>query len=306
MVNLVGAALGVLVLTAEAVGVARSLATLHGYTVDPNRDLVALGGANLLAGLSSGFVQSGGASQTAAAEGAGGKTQLATLTAGALVLLTGAFLTPLFEDLPQATLAAIVIVAVAGFLRADELARFRRIRVSALVFALLALIGVLTLGVLQGLVVTAGLTLVYVIRRFSRPAIGPLARDPATGAWGHAENHPSWELPADAVVVRSDGPLFYANAVSAKERIRVIAGDSKRVVVDLSNSPDLDVETLDAIGELAHAVPELWLAGPRMRALELIGRAGLEDIVRLAPTIDAALATSPRQGDSGSPPQPRR
>ena len=306
VVNLVGAALGVLVLTAEAVGVARSLATLHGYTVDPNRDLVALGGANLLAGLSSGFVQSGGASQTAAAEGAGGKTQLATLTAGALVLLTGAFLTPLFEDLPQATLAAIVIVAVAGFLRADELARFRRIRISALAFALLALIGVLTLGVLQGLVVTAGLTLVYVIRRFSRPAIGPLARDPATGAWGYAENHPSWEPPADAVVVRSDGPLFYANAVSAKERIRVIAGDTKRVVVDLSNSPDLDVETLDAIGELADAVPELWLAGPRMRALEVIGRAGLEDRVQLAPTIDAALATSPRPGDSGSPPQPRR
>ena len=78
-----------------------------------------------------------------------------------LVLLTGAFLTSLFESLPEATLAAIVIVAVAGFLRADELARFARIRTSAVVFSGLALLGVLGLGVLQGLVVTAVLTLAW-------------------------------------------------------------------------------------------------------------------------------------------------
>ena len=92
----------------------------------------------------------GGASQTAAAEGAGGRTQLATLIAGVLVLLTGAFLTALFEPLPEATLAAIVIVAVAGFLRVDELARFARLRVGAVVWAGLALAGVLVLGVLEG------------------------------------------------------------------------------------------------------------------------------------------------------------
>ena len=117
VVSLIAPAIGVLIVSAEAVGVARALATEHGYRVDANRDLVGLGAANLLAGLSSGFVQSGGASQTAAADGAGGRSQFAALSAAGLILLTGAFLAPLFEDLPQATLAAIVVVAVAGFFR---------------------------------------------------------------------------------------------------------------------------------------------------------------------------------------------
>ena len=104
LVNLLPAAFGVMVLTAEAVGVGRALASKDGYQIDPSRELVAIGGSNALAGLSSGFVQSGGASQTMAAENAGGKTPLTALLAGVLVLLTGAFLSPLFRDLPQATL----------------------------------------------------------------------------------------------------------------------------------------------------------------------------------------------------------
>ena len=117
----------------------------------------------MLAGFSSGFVQSGGASQTAAADGAGGRSQLASLFAAGLLLLTGAFLAPLFADLPQATLAAIVIVAVAGFFDVAEIRRYAHVRRSAVFFAGLALAGVLALGVLQGLIVAAGLALVYVI-----------------------------------------------------------------------------------------------------------------------------------------------
>src|SRR4029077_6530686 len=96
----------------------------EGYRVDVNRDLVALGAANAAAGLTSGFVQSGGASQTMAAEESGGRTQLTSVVAAGLIVLTGAFLAFLFEDLPQATLAAIVIVAISGFWRVDELRRF--------------------------------------------------------------------------------------------------------------------------------------------------------------------------------------
>jgi high affinity sulfate transporter 1 len=289
LVDLIAPALGILVLSAEGLGVARSLATAHGYQVDPNRDLMALGASNLVAGLSSGFVQSGGASQTAAAEGAGGRTQLATLLAGVLVLLTGAFLAPLFEHLPQATLAAIVIVAVTGFLRADELARFARIRTSAIVFAGLALLGVLTLGVLQGLVVTAGLTLVDIIRRFSRPGVARLARDPVSGAWGAADRHPEWELPDGVVVVRYEGPLFYPNAVYAKDATLALGAGAPRIVLDLSSSADLDVAGLDALGELAAAVPELWVAAPHVLVRKRIRAAGLEDRMHLAPTIDAAI-----------------
>ena len=289
LVDLIAPALGVLVLTAEAIGVSRSLATLHGYKVDANRDLAALGASNLVAGLGSGFVQSGGASQTAAAEGAGGRSQLATLIAGVLVLLTGAFLTSLFEPLPEATLAAIVIVAVAGFLRVDELARFARIRTSAVVFAGLALAGVLALGVLQGLVITAVLTLIWVIRRLAEPDLHPLARDPASGAWGRIDRHPDWIAPEGVHVLRNDGPLFYANAVGVKDRILAQAG-SDPVVLDLSASGDLDVGALDMIGELAGALPgRLWLTGVRTPEVELLARAGLAGRVHVEPRIDAAL-----------------
>ena len=123
---------GVLLVSTEAVGVGRAMATEHGYRVDPNRDLVAMGAGNLLAGLSSGFVQSGGASQTAAADRAGGQSQLSCVIAAVLVIASGIFLAPLFEDLPQAALGAIVVVSIAGFYKVAELRRFAHLRHGAI------------------------------------------------------------------------------------------------------------------------------------------------------------------------------
>ncbi len=296
LVNLIAPAIGVLVVSAEAVGVARSLATEHGYRVDANRDLVGLGAANLLAGLSSGFVQSGGASQTAAADGAGGRTQLAAVAAAGLILLTGAFLAPLFEDLPEATLAAIVVVAVAGFFRVAELRRFFRIRRSAVVWAGLALVGVLVLGVLQGLVVTAVLTLLYLIKRLSRPSVGALARDPSTGAWGRAERHPDWERPKGVLAVRSDGPLFYANTDAMKQRVLALVRAAEprpaTVVFDLAASTELDVQTADTLGELIDELEkdgiELRLANVRKPALEILDLSGVARRVHISASLDEA------------------
>ena len=297
-VALLAPALGVLIVSAEAVGVARGLAVNHGYQVDPNRDLRALGASNLLAGLSSGFVQSGGASQTAAADGAGGRTQLASIVSAGLILLTGAFLAPLFEDLPQATLGAIVIVAVSGFFDVAELRRFAHIRRTAIVTALLALAGVLALGVLQGLVVTAGLALVYVVQRISRPPVGVLARDPLSGAWGRADRHDSWLPPEGALVARSDGPLLYPNANAVKERVLALAAAAdprpRSVVLDLSTTTELDVQTADSIDELSDQLArdgiELRLAAVRAPAREVLDRAGVSERVPIAATIDEALA----------------
>lgn len=308
LLNLVGAALGVLLVSAEAIGVARSLATQDGYGVDANRDLVALGGSNLLAGLSQGFVQSGGASQTAAAQRAGGRSQLTSVVAAALVLLTGAFLAPLFKDLPQASLAAIVIVAISGFLNVAELRRFAGLRRSAVALSSIALVGVLALGVLQGLVVAAGLSLVYVVQRLSRPPISRLAQDPVRGGWGRVDRNPGWAVPEGAIVLGSEGPLLYANVVTVKERILalVAAADPTPpvVVLELSETPDLDVETLDTLGELADALraggSELRLAAVRRPAREMLRRGGLDRRVAVHERIAAALA-SPAGGDERSP-----
>lgn len=298
LADLLPAAFGVMIVSAEAIGVARSLAGGQGYRVETNRDLIALGGSNLLTGLSPGFVQSGGASQTMAAENAGGKTQLVSIVAAGLILLTGAFLAPLFEDLPQATLAAIVVVAISGFWRVNELRRFARLRTSAVVLALVALVGVLVLGVLPGLLVAAGLSLVVLIQRLSRPPVAALARDEATGAWGRADLHPDWERRPGIVAARVDGPLFYANAVAVKERLLdlVHAAEPRpgALVLDLAESPDLDVETLDMLAELADALAadgvELRLAAVRSRAVELLRRRGLVSRIPVEPTLDAAVS----------------
>jgi sulfate permease, SulP family len=297
-VNLIAPAIGVLVLSAEAIGVARGLAVKHGYQVDPNRDLVAMGAANVLCGLSSGFVQSGGASQTAAADGAGGRSQFASLFAAGLLLLTGAFLAPLFTDLPQATLAAIVIVAVAGFFDVAELRRYVVVRHSAVVFAVLALAGVLALGVLQGLVITAVLSLMYLVKRLSRPTVAALARDPRTGAWGHADRHDGWESPAGVLVVRCDGPLFYANANAVKDRVLALAaaGAERTVVLDLDATNDLDVQGADTLAELEQQLRQqgmqLRLARVRAPVRGILERAGVE--IPIDPTLTAAAEEASR------------
>ncbi|HEY7398046.1 MAG TPA: SulP family inorganic anion transporter [Gaiellaceae bacterium] len=298
LVDLLGAAFGVLILSAEAAGVSRAIAAADGYAVDVNRDLVALGGSNALAGLSGGFVQSGGASQTLAAENAGGKTQLTSVVTAVLVLVCGLFLTGLFKDLPEATLAAIVVFAISSFYRMGELRRFARLRTSAIVLSLTALVGVLVIGVLPGLLLAAGLSLVVLIQRLSRPQVGPLARDPESGAWGRADRRPDWVPPAGVLVVRSDGPLFYANANSVKDRflalVRALEVPPRALIVDLGESHDLDVETLDMLADLADTLDEegieLRLAAVRMRSLEMLRRRGLADRLRIETTIDGAIA----------------
>jgi sulfate permease, SulP family len=306
VVKMITPAFGVLILSAEAVGVARQLAIRHGYRIDANRDLMALGAGNLAAGLSSGFVQSGGASQTAAADGAGGRTQLASVVCAVLLLLTGAFLAPLFEHLPQATLAAIVLVAVAGFLDVAELRRFATIRRSAVVFAAIALAGVLVVGVLQGLVVAAGLSLLYVVQRLSRPAVGALGRDPAGGAWGWRDRHPGWASPPGVLVVRSDGPLLYANSDAVRERVLAEVAAAARkpdvVVLDLSASSGLDLQAVDALADLAGQLRArgvaLRLAEVRAPAAAVLRRAGVTPGVPVAATVGEAVAG----GEALSPP----
>jgi high affinity sulfate transporter 1 len=296
VVHLLAPAFGVILLSTEGLGVARSLATRDGYNIDANRELIAVGGSNALAGLSQGFVQAGGSSQTMAAQNVGGKSQLASVIAAALTLLTGAFLYPLFKNLPEATLGAIIIVAVSGLWRVDELRRYARIRQSALVFALIALFGVLAFNVLPGLIIAAGLSLVSVIQRLSRPQLRLLGRDPTTGAWERLESRQELAAEPGYLVARIAAPLFYANAVAVKEGLLAAARGAAPpvtvVVLDLSESSDLDVEAADVLSELhqtlANEHVELRLASVRERAHAILTRSGLAARIRIEPSLDEA------------------
>ena len=294
--DLIAPALGVLMLSAEAVGVSRALAPSTATASSPTATWWRWAPPTCSPGLSSGFVQSGGASQTAAAEGAGGRTQLTALVAAGLILLTGAFLGPLFRTCRRRRSAAIVIVAVPGFFDVAELRRFARVRRSAIVFAGLGAIGVLGLGVLQGLVVTAGLTLVYVVARLSRPSVAARAR-PRAAARGAGSTATRTGRPRGVLVVRSDGPLLYPNANAVKERVLALGRRRPRPPRWCSTSPRRPSSTsrprtrsASSADALARAGVVLRLATSARRRSTSSTAPGVAERVPVAATLDDALA----------------
>jgi sulfate permease, SulP family len=165
---------------AESATVAESMGTEHGYDVEPDRELRAVGIANILSGLFQGFITGGGASQTAANDRAGAQTQLVSLLVAGLTVVTTIALLPLFRDLPQAALGAVVISAVVGFLNLAAMGRVRRLRRDSFVIALVAMVAVLALGVLQGLILAVVVSVGVFLIRSSRPSSSVLGRVPGT------------------------------------------------------------------------------------------------------------------------------
>ena len=170
-------ALGVALLAyAESIAAARRFAATHGYEVDANRELVAVGSSNVAVGLAQGFPVDASMSRTSVADGAGQRTQLAGLLNAGLVVLTIALLMGFFADLPKATLAAVVIAAVLPLMRTGELRRLQRIDQVDFAFAAICLVGVLVLGVLDGIVVAVLASLVALVVRSFRPHTAVLGR----------------------------------------------------------------------------------------------------------------------------------
>ena len=168
--SLAFSSLGVaLVCYVESIAVAKAMADQRGYAVDANRELVALGVANLGAGLFQAFPVDGSFSRTASASDAGAQTQLSGVVAAVFVGLTLLFLTPLFKNLPAATLGAVVIVAVSGLFDLAGLRRAWQIRREDFVMGIIALVGVLALGVLEGLLIAVGVSLVALVYHATLP-----------------------------------------------------------------------------------------------------------------------------------------
>ena len=215
--TLASAALGLtLVAYAEHIGAASSFAAKHHQDVDPNQELIGLGMANLGAGLLQGFTVGGSLSKTAANDAVGGRTQVAGIAAAALVLLTMLVLTPLFHNLPEATLGAVVIFAVWGLMDVAALRRYWRLRRLDFVLALTALMGELVFDVLPGLLLAVVVSLILLIYRASRPHLAVLGKVPGQHAYASAEQHSEYTTVPGLLIVRVDAPLFFANDTTAR------------------------------------------------------------------------------------------
>jgi sulfate permease, SulP family len=239
-----------LVSLAESIGAARSLAIKRGYEIDANQELIALGAANIGAGVLQGFPADASLSRSAVGAGAGVRTRLSGLIVAALVIATMLFLTPLFDGLPQATLAAIIIAAVIGLIDISGFRRLWQIDQDDAQLAIVGFAAVVVLGVLPGIVIAVVASLLALIRRVYRPRIAVLGRaERETSAdedfrFRSIDRHPEYATIPGLVLFRFSNELFFANASFFRnETLRLVATadpPARTVLVDASAIVHLD------------------------------------------------------------------
>ena len=216
---LLAGAVGIaLVAFAEAVGPANEFAREHGGRIDPNRELIAIGASNTGAGLFTGFPIGSSLSKSAANDRAGAKTPMSLVTAAGATALVALFLTPLFEPLPEATLGAIVIVAVLGMMKVGKMQRLWQLRRADFWLAMIALVGVLVMPTLEALAIAVIVSLGMMVWRASEARLTFLGRPGGDLEPVDLRTEPMAAIPG-LIIVRPDEMLFFANAVSVRDGI---------------------------------------------------------------------------------------
>ncbi len=244
----------------ETISSARTFAQKHGYDVNPEQELTALGVANLATGLAQGFPVSGGMSQTAVNDMGGASSPMALVVNSGAIALTLMFFAPIFHDLPEPVLASVVLMAASQMVRFEDLRRLRLASRSEFHISLLALFGVLFLGLLDGLAARRR-------DRFggradrpytSRPPVVVLGRDPLTGEFVNRARCPNAGDTPGALVVRSAGAWLYFNAEHIRRRILDLLDEAPAgtttVVIDFSMVPTIDTTAGGALRALARSL----------------------------------------------------
>lgn len=224
---------------------------------------------------------SGGLSQSAVNDEAGARTQLSSVVCAGVVVLVLTVLTGVLDDLAQATLGALVVVAAAGLIKPAALRLIARVRTRDFVLALVALAGVLVLGVLQGVLVAVAASIATFIYQANKPPV-----EVVDG------------MPDGMLVVRPAGRLYAANAKNVTAKLAAIADAAdprpEVVVLDAVAIPDLEYTALVALRELGDEARERglarWVAGMRPEQLRMLERFGLGPDVRIFATLDDAVA----------------
>jgi SulP family sulfate permease len=253
-----GAAL-LLVGFSEGYAAASAVVESTGEEIDADQELIGSGAANIASGLVGGFAVSGSLSKSAAAEGAGARTQMTNLVAGVIVLATLLFLGPLFEDLPEPVLAAVVIVAVLRSADPREVWAIRRI--NRLDFAAAAVTFTLVLGweTLPAMIVGVMSSLAFLVRRASFPDVVELRRDD-TGTWLRAT---PGQAPTDGLaVIRFEAPLVYANAARLRHVLHDLPANRpglQRIVLDAEMVSDIDSTGAEALSRIDDELAELGI-----------------------------------------------
>jgi sulfate permease, SulP family len=317
-VRLAGGGCGVMLVGfAEGLGAAKTYAAKHHYAVDPNRELLGLGSANIAAGLSSGMVVNGSLSKTAVNGAAGANSQVSGLVAAAMTIVTLLVLTGLFEKLPEPTLAAIVIAAVLELVDIGALIRLYRVYTRRLgqaygvaarpdfIAAIAALLGVTVFDTLPGLFIGIAVSLLLLLYRSSRPRVTELVEIPGgDGRYGDSGRIEDGGRVPGVTILRVESGLFFANSDWVRDRVSAAAAQTgtKAVILDASDIPFVDVTAVQMLDELADTLDSEGVTLSVARDTDAV-----RDVVRLAdaehkldriyPSVAAAVAAA--TGDPG-------
>jgi len=280
-------ALGIALMSfTETIAAGRAFATGEEPHLRPNQELVATGLANVAGAVLGAMPSGGGTTQTAVNRLAGARTQLAELVTAAVALLTMLLFAPLIGLMPQATLAAVVIVYSIGLIKPADFRLILEIRRTEFLWALTALAGVVLLGTLQGILVAIVVSLVALAHQTADPPVRELGRKPGTDVFRpRSKEHPEDETFPGLLMIQLEGRVFFANAERIGEKMKVLVDEAKpRVVaVDLSGVPDLEYTALKMLIEGEKRQRErgvaLWLVGLNPEVLSVIQRSSLGKVL---------------------------
>ncbi|HOC13508.1 MAG TPA: SulP family inorganic anion transporter, partial [Propionicimonas sp.] len=232
----------------------RAFASRKGQRVDANTELLAVGAANLANGLVGGFPVSSSASRTVIGDSAGSQTQLHSLVAAAMVVGSIYLFSPVLAAFPQAALAGVVIYAGLRLVDLAELGRIARFRGSELALSLITFVAVLATGLLNGIGIAIGLSLLDLIRRIAHPHDGVLGYVPGVAGMHDVEDYPQASQVPGLVVYRYDSPLFFANAddflTRAMEAVRAADPPPLWFVLNAEANVEVDLTAVDTLEEL--------------------------------------------------------
>jgi high affinity sulfate transporter 1 len=256
---LVPAALAIaLVSLADMSVLSRTFAARNGYASDADQELVALGVANVATGFFQGFPVSSSASRTPVAESAGAKTQITGIVGALSIALLLIFAPLLLQSLPQAVLAAVVIAACLGLVEIAEVRRLFRLRPGELAISAVCFLGVVLVGVTQGIFIAVGVALLAFVWRAWRPYDAVLGRVVGLKGYHDVSRHPEAQRIPGLVLFRWDAPLFFANAETFREHVLRAVADAPTpttwVVVAAEPVTDVDITAADSLAELDEAL----------------------------------------------------
>ena len=313
---LIAGALGIaLVALTDTISTASAFAARTGQEVDGNGEMIGIGAANVAAGFFQGFPVSTSGSRTAVAEQAGAKTQLTGVVGAALIVLMLVLVPGLLKSLPDPTLAAIVIAASLSLADIPGTVRLWHQRRVEFLLCIAAFLGVALLGVLQGIAVAVALSILNVFRRAWRPYQTTLGRLEGTPGLHDRELHPEAQLLPGLSVYRFDAPLFFANARTFRDQIRLLAAAEPRpswIVIAAEPITDVDTTAADMLKDLdeelnAEGTSLVFaeLKDPVRHKLERYELVGPLDPAHFFPTLEAAVDAF-REQTGADWEQPRR